>query len=110
MIGTSIEKLVGQYEGNKFGEIVLFHIDNYTSNEITKFILSTLEELPIKIRNEMENLIDGFNALTIKKEFWSDDCGNIIKFITKSTEEILHEKGIEISEGNLTRVFMVFVR
>ena len=106
---VSIDKLAEQFEGRKFGELVLHHIDKHSSQQLIAAIQGTVEALPAQVRGEIEGLIDNANPLAMRKEFWDDDCGKIFRFITSMAEKELREKGVWLSEENLFDVFNIMV-
>jgi len=109
MTDVSIDKLAEQFEGRKFGELVLHHIDKEPLEQIVAAMQGTMEGLPPQVRSEIEGLIDNANPLATKKEFWSDDCGKIFRFITSIAQKELQEKGVQPSKDNLFDVFNIIV-
>ena len=109
MTAVSIDQLAEQFEGRKFGELVLHHIDKQPFEQIVAAMQGTMEGLPAQVRGEVEGLIDSANSLAFKKEFWSDDCGRILKFISSMVEKELQEKGCGLSEENTFDVFNIIV-
>ncbi len=109
MTGVSIDQLAKQFKGRKFGELVLHHIDKQPFEQIVAAIQGTMEGLPAQVRSKIEELIDSANPLALKKEFWSDDCGKILRFITSMIEKELEEKGVKLTEENAFDVFNIIV-
>ena len=81
MTGVTVDQLVEQFEGRKFGELVLHHMNEQPFEQIVAAMQGMMERLPAQVRNEIEGLIDNANPLSFKKEFWADDCGKILRFI-----------------------------
>jgi hypothetical protein len=106
---VSIDQLAEQFEGRKFGELVLHHIDQQPFEQIVAAMQGTMQGLPLQVRTEIEKLIDSANPLAFKKEFWADDCGRILRFIISMIEKELQEKGVMPSEENLFDVFNIIV-
>ena len=109
MSEINIESLATQFEGRKFGELVLYHIKNQSFEQIIKAMQGTIDSLPSNIQNEIESLLDNANLLAYKKEFWADDCGQILKFIVSAAQKELEEKGVIPTEDNLFDVFNLIV-
>ena len=109
MTGVTVDQLVKQFEGRKFGELVLHHMNEQPFEQIVAAMQGMMERLPAQLRNEIEGLIDNANPLSFKKEFWADDCGKILRFITSMVEKELQEKGAQPSEDNLFDVFNIIV-
>ena len=109
MSEVNIESLATQFEGRKFGELVLHHMKKQSFEQIATAMQSTIEGLPSSIQKEIENLIDNANSLAYKKEFWADDCGQIFKFIVSATQKELQGKGVTPTEDNLFDVFNLIV-
>ncbi len=109
MTDVSINQLAAQFEGRKFGELVLHHIDNQSFEQTVSAMQGTMEGLPAQVREGIEELIDNANPLARKKEFWSDDCGTILRFITSIVEKEFQEKGVHLSEETLFDVFNIIV-
>jgi len=109
MTGVTIDQLAEQFEGRKFGELVLYHMNEQPFEQIVAAMQGTMEGLPAQVRNEIEGLIDNTNLLAFKKEFWADNCGKILRFITSMVEKELQEKGVHPSEDNLFDVFNIIV-
>ncbi len=109
MSKINIESLATQFEGRKFGELVLHHMKNQPFEQIVTAMQGTIEGLPSSIQKEIENLMDNANSLAYKKEFWADDCGQVFKFIVSTTQKELQEKGITPTEDNLFDVFNLIV-
>jgi hypothetical protein len=109
MTGVTIDQLAEQFEGRKFGDLVLHHMNEQPFEQIVVAMQGTMEGLPAQVRNEIEGLIDNANPLAFKKEFWADDCGKILRFITSMVEKELQEKEVQPSEDNLFDVFNIIV-
>jgi len=109
MTTVSIDELAKQFKGRKFGELVLHHIDRQSFDQIVAGMSGTIEGLPASIQGEIERLIDSANPLAFEKDFWSDDCGRILRFLTSMVERELNEKGVYASEDNLFDVFNIIV-
>ena len=109
MADVSVDQLAKQFEGRKFGELVLHHIDKQSFKQIVLAIQGTIKSLPVQLRNEIEGLIDSANPMAFEKEFWSDDCGKILRFITSMVEKQLQEKEVKFSEENVFDVFNIIV-
>lgn len=109
MTEAKIDDLLAQFEGRKFGELVLHHIKKQSFEQIVAAMQGTMEGLPQEIRNEIEGLIDNANPLAYKKEFWADDCGAILEFLSSMAAKELREKGIHVSEDNVFDLFNIFV-
>ena len=109
MTAVSIDELAKQFEGRKFGELVLHHIDKQSFNQIVAGMLGTIKGLPASIQGEIERLIDSANSLAFEKDSGSDDCGRILRFLTSMVERELNKKGVCPSEDNLFDVFNIIV-
>ena len=109
MADVSVDQLAEQFGGRKFGELVLHHIDKQSFKQIVLAIQGTIKSLPVQLRNEIEGLIDSANPMAFEKEFWSDDCGKILRFITSMVEKQLQEKEVKFSEENVFDVFNIIV-
>jgi hypothetical protein len=109
MTAISIDQLVKRLEGKRFGELVLHHVNKQPIELIVTEMQERMEWLPAQIRSEIEGLINNVNSLVLKKEFWSDDCGEIAKSITSMVEKELQGKGVPVSEENLFDMFHIIV-
>jgi len=109
MTDVSIDQLAKQFEGKKFGELVLHHMDEQPFEQIVSALMGMMKGLPDQVREEIEGLIDNVNSLATKKDFWGDDCGAILKFIIFMSEKELREKGVQSSEAVLFDVFNIIV-
>ncbi len=109
MADISIDKLAEQFEGRKFGELVLHHLDNQSFEQIVASMDGTREMLPLQVREGVVELIDRVNSLAREKEFWNNDCGTTFRFIISMTDKELQKKEIYLSEENLFYVFNIIV-
>lgn len=108
-MAISIDQLSKRVEGKKFGELVLHHADNQPIELIVKEMQERMGWLPAEIQSEVEGLIENANSLALKEEFWSTDCGEIVRSITSMVEKELQEKGVLFSEEDLFDMFHIIV-
>jgi hypothetical protein len=105
----NIEEMAKQFEGKKFGELVLIHIKQQPFEHLLAALQGTSEGLPSSIQSEVTELIDNANSLARKKEFWADDCGAIFRFITSRANKELQDKGIKPTDSELFDIFNIIV-
>lgn len=106
----SLEELKNQYQGRKFGELILHHIKIQDIKQID----SAVEELNGKIKPELtesttkflETIIYGF-ATT--KEFWKTDCGEALVLYTNSTKAEAKKFGLTIDDDYAFDIFNLIV-
>jgi hypothetical protein len=96
-------------KGKKFGDLVLYHMNKQSFEQIILALTGMIESLPVQISEEITALIDDSVPLGYNKDFWADDCGNIFRFITFMVKKKLKEKGIQPSEDELFDVFNIIV-
>jgi hypothetical protein len=108
-IDAEIEWRAYSYNGIKFGEYVLKSVNKKSFDQTVAEMTRKMNGLPVQLNNEIKSLIDNANSLGRKKEFWNNDCGSILKFITLMAREDLQEKGINPTVDNLFDVFHIIV-
>lgn len=109
MDNVDLEELAKQFQGRKFGELVLLHIKQQSFEQLVIAVQDTIAGLETSIQTEVEELIDNANSLAMKREFWADDCGRILQFITSMTNTQLKEKGLNPTESELFDIFNIVV-
>jgi hypothetical protein len=106
----NLETLKNQFQGRKFGELVLHHLKSQSHNDISVALQGTFHLLPDFFRmNEMEKLIDEFNAKIYEESFWQTDCADQFDNIIKIAKIKFFHVKLQPSEDDLFNVFNVIV-
>ena len=109
MAETNIKEMAAQFQGRKFGELVLHHIKQQPFDQLVAAMKGTIEGLRPEIQPAVMGLIDNANPLAIKQEFWSDNCGKVLMFITSMTQKELQEQGLTTINDELFDIFNIIV-
>ncbi|TND00627.1 MAG: hypothetical protein FD120_2759, partial [Gammaproteobacteria bacterium] len=109
MAETNIKELSEQFRGRRFGELVLYHIKQQPLDQLVAAMKGTIDGLRPEIQSVVMGLIDNANPLARKKEFWSDDCGEVFIFITSMTEKELQAQGLATINDELFDIFNIIV-
>jgi len=105
-----MDTIINQLKGKKFGELVLDHIKNQTSEEINSKLFITLNNLPAWLKNnEIEILIDHLNSKAYEKTFWRTDSGDQFAHIIKITKDRFSNIDYPLSNEDYLNVFNVIV-
>jgi hypothetical protein len=104
-----VEDLRQQFEGARFGELVLQHYRQFDLQHITKAVLGTKELLPQAIQGILESWIDQFEPQSRTEKFWSRDCGEALSDICKAATLRLTQVGEVTSDENVFNMFQIVV-
>ncbi len=104
-----LKSLAKQFEGRKFGELILYHY----KNQKFKTTISALIEIRAEILKNPgfnleewldENCIQGINSL-----FWSRDCGEVLNEILEKAQIKLKNLNIKPTEDLLFNLFQIII-
>ena len=109
MAGLDINALAAQYQGRRFGELVLKHMQEQSLEQTVSALEGAIDALAPEIQKRVTHLLDNANGLAHKREFWADDCGRVLRFIATATAKELGEVGFAASDDELIDVFNVIV-
>jgi hypothetical protein len=96
---SSIEKLIEQFKGRMFGELVLHHVETLSPEKIALAIIEFKNNIhPALQKNTDDFLYLILNKWSFSKEFWNVDCGKALYAYTNSTKIEARKNGIEVSD------------
>lgn len=108
--GVSLIDLANQYNGRKFGELVLHHVNqdslrviNQAINRLSQNIHPTLKETTIKF---LETIVYAFAT---NKDFWKTDCSEALNLYTNATKSEAKKYGLEVSDDYAFDIFNLIV-
>lgn len=105
-----LETLKDQFQGRKFGELILHHLKSQSHSEIVKALQGTFNLLPdFFLKSDMEKLMDDLNSNVFEKSFWQTDCADQFSYIIEIAKDRFSRNGLTPSEDDLFNVFNIIV-
>jgi hypothetical protein len=102
--------LGNQFEGRKFGELVLHHVKNQDPQTVIKALLGTVEKLPNTARLGVESWIDEIAPLGKDAGFWQKDCGEALREICGRARHKLTGCGVApITDDDVMWMFQIII-
>jgi hypothetical protein len=109
--GTSLEDLSNQYRGRKFGELVLYHMNLKSYEEITLAISGLRDTINIVLKDPTEEYI---KKLVIEHStiylFWEFDCGRSLISYTNKIKSDAIKLGIKVDDDYAFNVFNLVIQ
>lgn len=106
---TDIKALAAQFKGRKFGELVLLHMRQQPIPQLVNAMQGTLPNLRPEVQSVAMDIIDAANPLAGEKEFWADDCGQVLLFMATLIEKELQKHGLTAINDELLDLFNMIV-
>lgn len=103
-----INSLAKQYQGRKFGELVLHHCNKQTKSETAKAMFGTARNLRAEVEAYVENWIGHESPKGEAPEYWSKDCGAALIRICTDVEVYYRLFTIEQLNLNQEECFSLF--
>lgn len=104
-----LENLRMQFQGRKFGELVLEHRKKLDLPTALEALKGTAHELPAGAQPLVESWIDEMNPSARVEQFWQQDCGVALMSITTAAAAKLRGVGVEPSSNDLFNMFQIIV-
>lgn len=105
-----LNALKNQFQGRKFGELVLHHLKSQSQNDIIAALQGTINLLPDSFKKcKIEKLIDDLNAKAYEKTLWQTDCADEFSYIIEIAKARFSQVGLSPSEDDLFNVFNIIV-
>jgi hypothetical protein len=106
----NLASLQNQFQGRKFGELILHHLYSQSQSDIIAALQGTIQLLPDLFQErEMEKMIDDFNSNIYEKSFWQTDCSYEFSHIIEVAKDRFSRVGLSPNEDDLFNVFNVIV-
>jgi len=106
----NLDAVKNQFQGRKFGELVLHHLKSQSQNDIIAALQGTVQLLPDLFQEgEIERLIDDCNAKAYEKTFWQTDCADEFSYIIELAKDRFSQVGLLPNEDDLFNVFNIIV-
>lgn len=106
----NLDALKKQFQGRKFGELVLHHLKSQSQNDRTAALQGTFQLLPDIFQTRgIENLIDDINVKAYEKTFWQTDCADVFSYIINLTKDRFSRVGLTPNNDDLFNIFNIVV-
>lgn len=105
-VGTSIEKLVNQYHGRMYGELVLYQLKQNTPEKLLHSMSGLYSNVHPELIDTTEKFIDtNIDAFSNVADFWTMDCGESLSLCINSTKAESRKFGIEVDDDYAFDIF-----
>src|SRR5262245_10130698 len=105
------DELAQQYRGRPFGELILYHVNRESLQQVTEELFRVIEFLPIGLKRAKQNWIDLNNSYALREEFWKSDCGDVLLSIVDRAKAFSANHGINVNadDDTLLNLFDIVV-
>lgn len=104
-----LDELAKQYQGRKFGEIVLQQCKAQNLPTTMAAIRGLTEELPPSAHISIESWIDKIMPLGAYGSFWEQDCGEVFLGVCDEARTHLTNIGVNPTNDNIFNMFLIIV-
>ena len=105
------DELAQQYRGRLFGELVLYHVNRESRQQVTETLFRAIGYLPNELQRVSQNWIDLNNSYAVREEFWKSDCGEVLLSIVGRAKAFSANHGINVNadDDTLLNLFDIVV-
>lgn len=108
--GISMENLVNQYTGRKFGELILYHLKLQSYEKIVQGIDELKSNVHPKLKATTEDFLKVIEHKFAKsKLLWATDCGKTLQIYVTSTKTEAKKYGLEVDDDYAFDIFNLIV-
>jgi hypothetical protein len=104
-----INSLSQQFNGRKFGDLVLHHFKKQDFPTIVAALQGTIEELPQSARPSVESWIEEMAPFGSEPSFWQKDCGEVFLEICGRAHQKLNSHAVRATDDQLLSMFNIIV-
>jgi hypothetical protein len=103
------DELAQRYRGRPFGELILYHVNRESLQQVTEELFRAIESLPNVLRSARQNWIDLNNSYALREEFWKSDVGDVLLSIVNRAKAFSASHGINADDDTLLSLFDIVV-
>jgi hypothetical protein len=103
------DELAQRYRGRPFGELILYHVERQSFQQVTEELFRAIEFLPHVLQRVRQNWIDLNNSYALQEEFWRSDCGDVLSSIVGRAKAFSENYGINADDDTLLNLFDIVV-
>jgi hypothetical protein len=103
------DELAQQYRGRPFGELILYHVNRESLQQVTEELFRAIEFLPNELQQVRQYWVDVNNPYALREEFWKSDCGDVLLSIVGRAETFSASHGINADDDTLLNLFDIVV-
>ena len=107
-----IDELVQQFQGRKFAELILEHVNHSDVDFCMSALAGLMDELPKDLATHVTELIDFWVAMpqSQQRQYFAGDCGAIFIKHINIMQGFMDKRGIVLTEEQAFTIFNIIVQ